>query len=92
MNKNSTQARKRNFVSKISSFFKILPVLPAILQRAGGCISVQQSNLTHNRPVSGYIRLSAYFENICISKIQLTYFLNRRQMQLRLLPVNINQF
>lgn len=41
MNKNSTQKKTRDFVSKISDFFKIVPTLPAYLRIAPACILVQ---------------------------------------------------
>lgn len=46
MNKKFTHRENRNFVSKISDFFKILPAIPADMITAGIIAIVQNTNLS----------------------------------------------
>ncbi len=52
MNNNFTQRENRNFVSKISDFFKILLALPADVTIVGIPAIVQNSNFPNQRKYS----------------------------------------
>ena len=80
MNKNFTQKELRNFLSRISDFFKNLPVLPANLRLAGNLILIQFENPVHHHPVS--ISTTVTFFNT----------LNKRKPQLRCIPLVSKQY
>jgi hypothetical protein len=80
MNKNSTQKEVRNFVSKISDFLKMLPVLPANQSGAGNFIWILYKNPVQLQPV---------FKSANFTFIN---FINKRQSQSALVQAVINRY
>ena len=91
MNKNSTQKEIRNFVSKISNFFKNVPILPAKLRGAGNFIPMLNPNLAQLPPASKSIIVSFLSFIYCQNSFVKPVYVGFSKSQLMLKPIMISK-
>ena len=91
MNNNSTQKEIRNFVSKISNFLKIVPILPANLRGAGNFIFMLNPNPAQLQPDSKSVIVSFFRFTNCHNGLVTPEYVEFSKNQIMLKPIVINQ-